>query len=181
MRDSGDEFAYSTGMILLLTASERAQECATAVQVATGQPTHSANTLYDAMGLLRSNEYDAVLLDQCLLDADPEQGNLLIQHLGTATPVYVNGALAGIERIIRDVRASLTRRKMEVSKARSHAESMFRSELREPLTALLLNCDLLLEMPTLDHTARSKVEIIQEMGRHLADRLEVSDTTATHA
>ena len=168
-------------MILLLTASERAQECSTAVQLATGQPTHCASALLEAMGLLRSSEYDAVVLDQCVLDADPEQGDLLLQHLRTATPVYVNGALAGIERIIRDLRAALARRQIEISKARNHSESILRSELREPLTALLLNCDLLLEMPSLEPAARAKVATIQEMGHHLADRLEVCHTTATQA
>lgn len=168
-------------MILLLTASPRAQECATALQVATGQPTHCIGALYDAMGLLRSNEYQAVVLDQCLLDADPEQGDLLIQRLGTATPVFVNGALAGVERIVGDLRAALARRQIEICNARNHAESALRSELREPLTALLLNCDLLLEIPTLDQSIRSRIGTIQEMGRHLADRLEVGDTTATHA
>ena len=168
-------------MILLLTASPRAQECATALQLATGQPTHSVGALFDAMGRLRSIEYDAIVLDQCLLDADPEQGDLLIQHLGTATPVYVNGALAGIQRIVGDVRAALARRQIEISNARSHAEAALRTELREPLTALLLNCDLLLEIPTLDQSVRSKLETIQEMGRLLADRLEVGDTTATPA
>jgi signal transduction histidine kinase len=168
-------------MILLLTASERSQECATALQVATGQPTHCVGALFDAIGRLRSSEYQAAVLDQCVLDADPEQADLLIQHLGTATPVYVHGALAGIERIVGDVRTALSRRQIEICNARNHAESALRSELREPLTALLLNCDLLLEMSTLDQGARSKIEAIQEMGRHLADRLEVHDTTATHA
>lgn len=167
-------------MILLLTASERSQECATALQVATGQPTHCVGALFDAIGRLRSSEYQAAVLDQCVLDADLEQADLLIRHLGTATPVYVNGALAGIERIVDDVRTALSRRQIEICNARNYAESALRSELRAPLTALLLNCDLLLEM-TLDRGARSKIEVIQEMGRHMADCLEVHDTTATHA
>jgi hypothetical protein len=169
------------GMILLLTASPRAQECATALQVATGQPTHLVEALFDAMHRLRSSEYEAVVLDQCLLDADPEQGDLLIQHLGTSTPVYINGALSGIERIIRDVRTALARRQIEICNARNQAESALRTELREPLTALLLNCDLLLEMSALHQGIRSKLETIHDMGRRLADRLEVHDTTATHA
>jgi signal transduction histidine kinase len=163
-------------MILLVTASERIQECALAVQVATSQPTHPARTLHDALGLLRSNEYLAVIIDQCLLDSDPQQGDLLIQHLGVATPVYVNGAVTGIERIVRDVRAALARREVEVSSARTSAESALRSELREPLTALLLNSDLLLEIADLPQQARSKAEAVQQLARRVADWLEVSNT-----
>jgi hypothetical protein len=68
------------GMILLVTASDRAQECATALQIPTAQSTQCAKNLYEALGLLRSSEYVAVILDQCLLDADPEDA----PH--TATP-----------------------------------------------------------------------------------------------
>ena len=168
-------------MILLLTASERSQECATALHVATGQPTHCVGALFDAIGRLRSSEYQAAVLDQCWISKSACSGSASSTHLGTATPVYVNGALAGIERIVGDVRTALSRRQIEICNARNHAESALRSELREPLTALLLNCDLLLEMYTLDQGARSKIEAIQEIGRHLADRLEVHDTTATHA
>jgi hypothetical protein len=164
-------------MILLLTASQRAQECATAVQVATGQPTDFASTLSEALGLLRSKEYAAVILDQCTLEADPEHGDLLLQHLRTATPIPVNCALAGIERIVREVRAALARREIEVCNARNSAESALRTELREPLTAMLLNCDILLEMPGLSQSAREKLEIVQEMAHRLADRLEVHDIT----
>ena len=65
-------------MILLVIASDRAQECATALQVATDQSVHIARTLYDCLGLLRANEYVAVVIDECLLDSDPEQGELIM-------------------------------------------------------------------------------------------------------
>ena len=162
-------------MILFLTASKRAQECATAVQVATGQPTECCSTFREALSLLRSKEYAAVIVDQCAFDVDPEQGDLLLQHLRTATPVSVNCALAGIERIVGEVRAALARREIEVCNARSSAESALRSELREPLTAILLNCDILLEIPDLSQNAREKLEVVQAMAHHLADRLEVHD------
>lgn len=85
------------------------------------------------------------------------------------------------QRIIRDVRSALARRQIEVSNARSHAASALRSQLREPLTVLLLNCDLLPETATLELSARSKIETIHEMGRQLADHLEVSDMAALRA
>jgi signal transduction histidine kinase len=159
-------------MILLITGSERAQECATALQVASDQPTHSARTLYEALGLLRSNVYIAVVVDQCLLDADPEQNELIIRHLGTAIPVYVNCALCGIDRVVREVGAALSRREIEVSKARKAAEEALCSELREPLTAVLLNCDLLLEIPGLASSVREKITVIEEMAREVSNRLE---------
>ena len=168
-------------MILLAIASDRAQECATALQVATDQSVHIAKTLHDCLGLLRANEYVAVVVDECLLDSDPEQGELIIQHLGTAIPVYVNCALCGIGRLVRDVCAAMRRREIEVRNAWDAAEARLRSELREPLTAVLLNCDLLLEMPGLPAVVREKIAIIEEMARAVSDRLEVTVETASKA
>jgi len=54
------------GMILLITPSVRSQECAQAIQAATGQPTHAASTLHEAGSQLREHEYLAVIIDQFL-------------------------------------------------------------------------------------------------------------------
>lgn len=168
-------------MILLITASERAHECATALQVATDQPTHCAKTLCEALDLLRCNEYVAVTVDQCLLDSEPEQSEFIIQHLGTAIPIHVNCALCGIDRIVGEVVAALHRREIEISKARRAAEEQLRSELREPLTAVLLNCDLLLDLLDLPPSIREKVSVMERMTREVCNRLEVKEESAIGA
>jgi len=166
-------------MILLVTAAERAPECATALQVATQQSVQCVNSMQEGLGLLRSNAYLAVVLDQCLLDGGSEDERFLVQHLSTAIPVYVNCALNGIERIVRDVKLALARREIEARKARQSGEEILRQDLRVPLTAILLNSDLLLEMSNLPGSAREKAEVIQEMARQMAAQLEVTSEVLT--
>jgi hypothetical protein len=107
--------------------------------------------------------------------------HLILQHLGTAIPVAVNCALCGIDRVAREVCAALKRREIEVSNARKSAEAALRSELREPLTAVLLNCDLLQEMCGLPRTALEKIAVIEEKALDLASRIEVKEELATKA
>jgi hypothetical protein len=75
-----------------------------------------------ASNKLREREYDAVILDQFLMKAEPEESDQLLQHLGTATPVYVNFAISGVERVVRETRTSLARRQREEQVARKSAE-----------------------------------------------------------
>ena len=100
-------------MILLITPSSRGQECAQALLATTSLPTHVASTLQAAVAKLREQEYLAVVIDQCLMEVEPDEGELMLQHLGSAFPVYVNCAISGIERVVREVRSALSRRVRE--------------------------------------------------------------------
>ena len=88
-------------MILLITPSVRSQECAQAIQAATEHPTHAPSTLQVAASKLREHEYPAVISVQFLLEAEPDDSDQMLQHLGTAIPVYINSAISGIERFVR--------------------------------------------------------------------------------
>jgi len=168
-------------MILLITSSARGQECAHAVEVAANEPAQLAKTLGEAVNCLRSSEYNTVVLDECLLDSDPDQADLIMQHLGTAMPVHVNCATSGSERVVREVRAAMRRRRREEQIAREAVEQNLRSELREPLTAILLECDLVLSIPNLPNKAEEKVRAIDELARRLSARLELTEqSSAVH-
>ena len=91
----------SEGMILLVTPSERAKDCAQVLQQATGHPTQVANTLHSAISSLRTQEYAAVVIDQFLLETEPDECELMLTHLASAVPVYVNCGISGAERIAR--------------------------------------------------------------------------------
>lgn len=160
-------------MILLITPSARGQECAAAIAAATAEPAHLAQTLDDAATRLREQEFSAVVLDQSLLETNPDQADLVEQHIGTATPVYVNCAVSGIFRVVRELRAALHRRKREAAVARKAAEEALRSELRESLTGMLLDCELALVLPNLPPLAREKIRAVDSLARQIAERLEV--------
>lgn len=163
-----------TGMILLITPSVRSQECAQAVQAATGQPTHAASTLQGAGSKLREQEYAAVIVDQFLLETEPDDSDQMLQHLGTAIPVYVNFAISGIERVVREIRTALSRRQREEQVARQSAEQAMWSELKESVTALLLSCDLALSVPGVPSPAAEKLRAMHDLACQIRERLGVS-------
>jgi hypothetical protein len=162
------------GMILLITPSARGQECAQAVQSATGQPTSTASTLYEAGSKLREEEYSAVVIDQFLLETEPDEGEQIQEHFGTAIPVYVNFAISGVDRVLREIRAALSRRQREEQVARRSAEQAMWSELKESVTALLLSCDLALAVPSVPAPAAEKVRSMHELVCQIREKLEVS-------
>src|SRR5271163_2239138 len=118
-------------MILLITPSARGQECAATVRDATGEETQWAENLPQAVARLREQSYSAVVLDQFLLENEPAESDQVLEHLGTAFPVYLNFAVSGMERLLREVRSALHRRKREETQARRSVEQQIRSEVCE--------------------------------------------------
>jgi hypothetical protein len=72
-------------MILLITPADRGPDCAKAMEDATTEATQLASTLRKAATLLRSQEYSAVVIDQFLLEAAPDEGETVLQHLESLT------------------------------------------------------------------------------------------------
>ena len=88
-------------MILLITPSARGQECAVTLKEATVEETHWAENLPQAVARLRELAYSTVVLDQFLLENEPNESDQVLEHLGTAFPVYLNFAVSGMERLLR--------------------------------------------------------------------------------
>ncbi len=159
-------------MILLVTLSHRGQECAQALQSATGETTDVVSTLELAVSQLRSHEYLAVVLDQFLLETDPDQSDQLLQHMDGAVPIYVNCAISGIKRVVREVCNALGRRKREEQVMRWSAEQAMWSELSESITAMLLSCDLALAASDIPKDAAQKIRTIHDLANSMRARLE---------
>jgi hypothetical protein len=171
----GDMRAYIKNMILLITASARGQECADALRSATGDETHWAHTLQGAATRLREQPYSAAVIDQFLLESEPEESDRTLEHLGTAFPVYVNFGVTGMERLVREVRSALHRRKREEASARHAVEEQMRSEMRETLTVMLLSCELAMAVPGVPVPAAEKIRAIDNLARELRVRLNASN------
>lgn len=142
------------------------------------QTTHVAGTLGDGMTRLRSAEYSAVVIDKLLMEAEPDECETLLQHLGTAIPVPMNLAICSAERVVREVRAALSRREREESLARQAAEDAVRSELKNALTALLLSCELALEVENVPAAAVEKMQAAHELAQELRERLATKDESS---
>ena len=160
-------------MILLITPSARAQDCANALHEATGEVTETADTLRQALTHLRTQEFSAVVIDQSFLETEPDESETVLEHLGMAIPVHINFAISGMERLIREIRAALHRRKKEAVLARQGAQQALRSELKGTVTALLLSCEMALQAPNLETSAEAKMRTVYKLAQEMRAKLEV--------
>lgn len=161
-------------MILLITAIAKAQDCAAALQKITAEPVQVAATLHEAVVQLQAHEFSTVVLDQLLLDAEPDDVETIFKHIGTAVPVYSNFAISGIERVSRELRSAIHRRKRELLIARQKAEQDLRSELKGTITALLLSCEMALGVPNLPLLAETKMRAVDTLAREMSTKLGVT-------
>jgi hypothetical protein len=162
------------GMILLITPSARGLECANTLKDATGRDTHWAENLQQALTRLREQSYSAVVIDQFLMESEPAESDQLLEHLGTAFPVYLSFAVSGMERLVREARSALHRRQREEIQARRSVEEQIRGEMFESLTAMLLSCDLAMAVPGVPPPAAEKIRVIDHLARDLRQRLGVN-------
>ena len=82
-------------MILLITPSARAKDCANALHEATGEVAEIADTLRQALTHLRAQEFSAVVIDQSFLETEPDESETVLEQLGMAIPVHINFAISG--------------------------------------------------------------------------------------
>jgi hypothetical protein len=161
-------------MILLITSLAKAQDCAKALQEATIEPVQIAATLREAVAQLQVHEFSAAVIDQLLLDAEPDDVETIFKHMGTAVPVFSNFAISGIERVSRELRSALHRRQRELLVARQEAEQTLRSELKDTVTALLLSCEMAMDVPNLPLFAETKLRAVDALAKEMRSKLGVS-------
>jgi signal transduction histidine kinase len=158
-------------MILLLSSLDKAKACAQALEEASHEPVELCSGMHEAVEKLQTQEFSAVILDQLLLDAELDDGEAIFKHLGSAVPVYVNFAIAGIGRVVREFRSALQRRQRELAAAKKDAAQALRQELNNSVTALLLSCEMALKEPELPKQAESKMHDVEALAREVSAKL----------
>jgi hypothetical protein len=161
-------------MILIIWNSGKAKECASAIEHAMQEAVQVASTLHDGVERLRSGEFSAVVVDQWITEAEPEPTSAVFDHLGMAVPVFVNFGISGVERILRELRAALSRRGLETVLARHSARQALRDELKDDVTVLLLSCGMALEDPELNESARTRLLKIEDLAKHISEKLAMT-------
>jgi hypothetical protein len=157
-------------MLLVITPSAKAQSCAQAIQQGTSEETHVVATSSQALAQLRARENVAVLIDQAFLETEP--ADMLLQHIGTAVPVHVNFAINNMDRVGRELRAALYRHQKAVQLIRQEVEHALRNALKGPITALLLSCEMALQIPDLQSGAQSRMRTVHELAKEIRLKLE---------
>jgi hypothetical protein len=159
-------------MILLVTPIERRNECVAALQEATGESVAIADNLPQATTMLREHGYAVAVFDQHLMETELQETGAAFEHLGTAIPVQVNLAISGTERLVREVRAAMQRRRREESTAREAAARALYGEMNGTLTTLLLHCELAMETTGLPPAAAERIVSVHETAQKLRAQLE---------
>jgi hypothetical protein len=87
--------------------------------------------------------------------------------------VYINFAVSGMERLVREVRFALHRRVREETVVRRSVVARMHSDMCETLTAMLLSCELAMSVPEVPPSVVEKIRAIDGLARDLRLRLQV--------
>ena len=158
-------------MIMLITGSLRAPECAAAVERKTHQSVVVASSLEGAMECLQQQEAEALVIDESFQQVKTGVDSLITSQAATAMPIYVNLSLHGAERVALEVSCGLQRLGRERLLARLGAARELSSELRSEVTAILLNAELALRAGPLPEGAAQKLRAIYEMAEKMRNNL----------
>ncbi len=160
-------------MILLVTASTHGQECAKALVAAAHTKTEVVCDVRTALNRLREAEFSAVAIDESLMEPTPAQVDVLLKHVGTAVPVFVNLAISRTDRVVRHVQSALRRVDQERTMARKSVEWELRSQLKGDITGILLSTQQALSLPALPAAAEAKLKSVYELADRMRARLDV--------
>jgi hypothetical protein len=161
-------------MVLLITDCAIGPECARLLTAATKVKTDVAPNMRVALTRLREKEYRAVVLDDSMSETSSSQFDVVVKHLGTAVPVFVNFAISAKERVIRDVTTALRRVEAEKQLARRSVEWELRSQLKADLTGILLSAEQALTAEALPAVAEAKLKSVRELAERIRVRLSAA-------
>jgi len=161
-------------MILLVTTSSRARECAAALEQGTGHKTDVANSVPQAVTKMQAAEYDGLAIDQSLLESDFRALDTLLNRCGIAIPLYVNLALHSTERVVREAQVALRRADKEKLMATRTAEQVLRNQLRNQVTGILLNSELALRQKSISADVAEKLRSVRELAEKMRSQLQIA-------
>ncbi len=161
-------------MILLVTTSSRAKECAAALEQGTGHKTHVASSVPQAVSKMQAAEYEGLAIDQSLLESDFRALDTLLNRCGMAIPLYVNLALHSTERVVREAQVALRRTEQEKLMATRTAERVLRNQLSSQLTGILLNSELALRQKSISAEVAQNIRSVRELAEKMRSQLQIA-------
>lgn len=161
-------------MILLVTTSSRAKECAAALEQGTGHKTHLASSVPQAVSKLQAADYEGLAIDQSVLESDFRAFDTLLNRCGIAMPLHVNLALHSTERVVREVQVALRRAEKEKQVATRIAGQLLRNQLRGELTGILLNSDLALRQTAISPEVAEKLKSVKHLAEKMRAQLQIA-------
>lgn len=156
--------------LLMITSILGAENCAAVLAAQMGFPVETVSSRKEGLARLRRREYSIVVVDDVLVESDPEGAEHLWKHAGLAIPLQFNFAISGTARLVREIRAALARREQEQALAMRAAAIAMESELRDTVTGLILQSQLALAEPELSPQLAAKLATVAELAGSLRQR-----------
>jgi len=160
--------------ILIVTGIEGADNCANVLTRMLELDCELATGRKPALTALKHNEFGAVVVDQAIVDCDPEGAELIWQNCGLAIPLQVSFAVSGAQRLAREIRMALARGERERSLAHDAAAAAIEHELKSTVAGLLLHSQLALSDREISPPLAEKLRIVVELAGTLRQQLSAS-------
>jgi len=164
--------------VLLVTGIAGAENCAAVVAKQFNLVVETVSSRKDALAALRRRGYSIVVLDSSLLEAATGDAEAIFKHSGLAIPLEINFAISGCGRLVREIRAALSRRQLEQAAAERAAASSLESNLRDTVAGLLLQSQLALAEPSVPPQLADKLKLMAELAGSLRKKLESGNISA---
>ena len=163
-------------MILLVTTWSRGRECAARAMERRDRTrkTHLAASVPQAVSKMQAAEYEALVIDESLLESDSRALDTLLNRCGIAVPLYINLALHSSDRVVREVQVALRRSEEEKQLAMRSVEQVLRNQLRDEVTGILLNSELALRQTPLAPEVAVKIQSVRELAEKMRSHLSIS-------
>jgi hypothetical protein len=161
-------------VIVLVTGSSRAKECAAAIERKTRQKTSVVGSLPRVIECLQQQDIEALVIDESFQQVESGIDTVVAAHSGTAVPIYVNLSLHGTDRVAVEVSCGLQRLVQERLSSMRAAAGEFRNQLRGEVTSILLNTELAMQDRSLSPGVSDKLRAVHEMAERMRQKLEGS-------
>jgi len=155
--------------ILIIAPGPAAPAVAESLRRALDTPVETVPTRRAGLAALRREEYSLILLEESLVAADPDATEEIYQKALAAPVLELNFAISSEQRVLRQVRAALTRRAHDQAQAQTAAALSLQNELKSSLTGLLLESQLALRnaQPEIAPKLRHLVELTAKLCNRL--------------
>jgi hypothetical protein len=157
--------------VLMITAIAGAENCAGVLSKQFQMGVEIAASRKEALAAMRRREYLLMIVDESMIEPDEDGADALLRHAGSAILLEINFAISGYGRLVRAVRAALSRRERERELASHAAASAIQRDLREAVAGLLLHSQLTLAEAEVPPRLAEKLRVIVDLAVDLRQRL----------
>jgi hypothetical protein len=157
--------------ILMVTGIEGARNCADAVSTQLGMEVEVAENRRAAMAILKRREFQAMVVDETMVECDPAAAEAIWAMAGLAIPLQINFALSGAMRLVREIKAALHRRAREQALASMAAAVAIETELKSTVAGLLLHSELALKGSGVPPAVADRMRVVAELAGTLRQQL----------